>query len=90
MTNEFQLPNQERTYLRELAKRQAEYAALPIMEARKQMWYAINDAHPGARPPVIIETWTFDRDFMPESIFHLPDRSGSTNRNTTAAKYPEP
>jgi len=76
MTHEFQLPNQERSYLRSLAERQAEYAALPIMETRKQMWYAINDAHPGARPPVIIETWTFDRDFMPESIFNCRTEVG--------------
>jgi hypothetical protein len=76
MINEFQLTKQERTYLRELAQQQAEYAALPIMEARKQMWYALNDNHPGARPPVIIETWTFDRDFMPESIFQCQSETG--------------
>ncbi|MFN2233485.1 MAG: hypothetical protein ACK2U1_04600 [Anaerolineales bacterium] len=76
MSNEFTLPNQERAYLRELAKRQAEYAALPIMQTRKQMWYALNDAHPGARPPVIIETWTFDRDFMPENIFQCRSALG--------------
>ena len=76
MTDDFQLPEQERAYLRELAKRQAEYAALPIMETRKQMWYALNDAHPGARPPVIIETWTFDRDFMPENVFQCHSELG--------------
>jgi hypothetical protein len=64
------LPDDERAYLRGLAQHQAEYAALPIMAERKRMWYALNDALPGARPPVVIETWTFDRDFMPESIFH--------------------
>jgi len=66
----------ERTYLRQLAARQAEIAALPVMEQRKQMWYALNDAHPGARPPVVIETWTFDRDFMPESVFHCQTPTG--------------
>jgi hypothetical protein len=76
MTYEFHLPNQERGYLRELAERQAKYAALPVMEERKQMWYALNDAHPGARPPVIIETWTFDRDFMPESVFFCQSELG--------------
>ena len=76
MSNAFTLPDQERVYLRELAKQQAEYAALPIMEERKQMWYALNDAHPGARPPVIIETWTFDRDFMPESVFQCQSKLG--------------
>ena len=29
-------------YLRELAKRQMEYAHLPIMEERKQLWYDHN------------------------------------------------
>ena len=34
----------ERTYLRELAKQQAEIAALPIMERRLKKWYALNNA----------------------------------------------
>jgi hypothetical protein len=72
----WQLPKSERDYLRELAKQQAAIAALPIMEQRKQMWYALNDAHPGARPPVVIETWTFDRDFMPSHIFRCQTQSG--------------
>ncbi len=29
----------------------------------------MNDAKPGARPPFAIESWTFDRDFMPSSLF---------------------
>ncbi|MCX7933958.1 MAG: hypothetical protein N3A66_01710 [Planctomycetota bacterium] len=58
----------ERTYLRELARKQAEYAALPIMEERKRLWRDLNDGRP-ARPPIVIETWTFDRDFMPDSVF---------------------
>jgi hypothetical protein len=70
------LPDNERTYLRNLAQKQAEYAALPVMAERKKMWYALNDAQPGARPPVIIETWTFDRDFMPEGIFHCTSPVG--------------
>ena len=63
------LPKDEREYLRRLAKRQAEIAALPVMEQRRQLWTDMNDAKPGARPPVAIETWTFDRDFMPASLF---------------------
>jgi hypothetical protein len=72
----YTISNEERRYLRELARKQAEYAALPVMAARKQMWYDLNDAHPGARPPVIIETWTFDRDFMPESVFRCTSPTG--------------
>jgi hypothetical protein len=63
------IPREEATYLRSLAVKQADYAALPVMEQRKQMWTNLNDGKPGVRPPVIIETWTFDRDFMPEEVF---------------------
>jgi len=68
----------ERTYLRELARKQAEYAALPVMAQRRQMWYDLNDGHSGAgaRPPVVIETWTFDRDFMPASVFRCSSETG--------------
>ncbi len=70
------IPDNERSYLRELAKKQAEYAALPIMEERKQMWYDLNDAKPGARPPMIVETWTFDRDFMHSDVFKCESQPG--------------
>jgi hypothetical protein len=73
---EWNIPTEERRYLRGLAAKQAEYAALPIMAERKQMWYDLNDARPGARPPVIIETWTFDRDFMPDSVFRCTSDVG--------------
>ena len=65
------IPADERRYLRDLARKQAEYAALPVMAERKKMWYALNDAKPGhinVRPPFIIETWTFNRDFLPDSL----------------------
>lgn len=70
------IPDNERTYLRELAKKQMEYAALPVMEERKQMWYDLNDSKPGARPPMIVEGWTFDRDFMPEGTFKCESQHG--------------
>jgi hypothetical protein len=63
------IPSEERKYLRELSKKQAEYASLPVMEKRKRLWYDLNDAVPGALPPVIAETWTFDGDFLPARIF---------------------
>ncbi len=75
---EFAIPEKEWKYLRGLAGKQAEYASLPVMEERKQMWYALNDAKPGAKPPVIIETGTFDRDFMPESIFQCESKLGQS------------
>jgi hypothetical protein len=67
---EWQISDDERSYLRELAQRQAEYARLPCMADRRKMWFDLNDGRPGACPPVVIETWTFDRDFLPPKIFH--------------------
>ncbi len=64
----FEMTKEERVYLRELARKQAEYASLPIMGQRKKMWYELNDGVSGARPPVIIESWTFNRDFMPDGL----------------------
>ena len=72
------IPREEADYLRSLADKQALYAVLPVMEERKQMWFNLNDGKPGARPPVIIETWTFDRDFMPESVYHCKSPAGRT------------
>jgi hypothetical protein len=73
---QWQLPDNERAYLRELAKKQAEYAALPVMAQRRQMWYELNDGPAVPRPPVVIETWTFDRDFMPAGIFRCESGTG--------------
>jgi hypothetical protein len=70
------IPASERSYLRDLARRQAEYAALPVMARRKQQWHDLNDGRAGARPPVIVETWTFDRDFMPDGILRCASEAG--------------
>jgi hypothetical protein len=62
------LSAEERQRLRTLARRQAEIAALPVMALRRKMWTDLNDGVPGTRPPFVIESWTFDRDFLPESL----------------------
>lgn len=62
------LPADERAHLRTLARRQAEIAALPVQQERRRRWADVNDAVPGARPPVAIESWTFDRDFLPDAL----------------------
>ncbi len=72
----YTLPAEERIYLRGLARRQAEIAALPVMARRRQLWTDVNDGRPGARPPFAIETWTFDRDFMPASIYRCTSDYG--------------
>lgn len=70
------LPLQDRARIRELARRQAEIAALPVQAARRKVWTDANDGVPGARPPFAIESWTFDRDFMPASIFQCESELG--------------
>jgi hypothetical protein len=72
----WQIPLEERTYLRELAKRQAELAGLPVMEERRKGWLALNDGLPGARPMIMVDNWTFDRDFMPESLYRCRTSEG--------------
>ncbi len=73
---EYVLPAEERIYLRELAEKQAEYAALEIMETRRQMWFDLNEGKRDTRPPVIIETWTFDRDFLHPDVFNCQSDLG--------------
>jgi hypothetical protein len=46
------------------------------MNVRRKLWTDMNDAVPGSRPPFAIETWTFDRDFMPASIFQCQSQYG--------------
>jgi len=70
------LPEHDRGILRELARKQAAYAALPVMQQRRKMWHDLNDGQLNSRPPVIIETWTFDRDFMPAAVFQCQTELG--------------
>ena len=71
---EFKLSSKERTYLRALAAKQAEYASLPVMARRKQMWYDLNDGRKDARPPVVIETWTSTAIFCRKTCLFVPPR----------------
>ena len=70
------LPAGDRDRLRELARRQAGIAALPVMTERRKMWTDLNDGVSGVRPPVIVETWTFDRDFLPASVYRCESPEG--------------
>lgn len=54
----------DRERLRLLARKQAEYAALPIMQERIKRWYAHNDMQ-GDRPMIHIEVGTFAPDVLP-------------------------
>lgn len=73
---EWHLTVEERAHLRELARTQAAYAALPVMAERRRMWQNLNDGIPGTRPPVIVETWTFDRDFLPDRLLRCTSPTG--------------
>ena len=73
---DYTLPENERAILRELAKRQAEIAALPVMAERAKRWADVNDGVAGARPPFAIEAWTFRRDFMPADLMQCESALG--------------
>ncbi len=55
---------EERTILRELAKKYLEIANLPVMREREALWYAHN-ALKGPRPMVVMEMLTFEDDLLP-------------------------
>lgn len=58
------LPRSERDYLRELARRQRETAALPEMARRQKLWY-LHNALQGERPMVVLEEDTFLEEILP-------------------------
>ena len=61
------MTKQEIVYLRELAKKQREYAGLPVMEERKKLWYAHN-ALRHVRPMVVVEEITFQEEILPKPV----------------------
>jgi hypothetical protein len=73
---EWSIPAADRQRLRELARAQAEYAALPVMSERKRLWYALNDGLPDARPLIVIEAGTFDHDFLPSELLRCESDTG--------------
>ncbi|WP_105614608.1 uroporphyrinogen decarboxylase/cobalamine-independent methonine synthase family protein [Vallitalea okinawensis] len=69
MNTTFSITQEERHYLRELAKKQLEYANLSIMDERKKLWYAHNGLK-GERPVIVMEMDTFKRDLLPAFKCH--------------------
>jgi len=65
-------PN-ERTILRDLAKRVAEIAYLPIQKERAELWYRHNDLKP-VRPMVLIFPEGAWREMLPDSELRTTDR----------------
>lgn len=62
----------ERAYLRDLAKRQAEYAALPEMAALRRLW-TLHNGLKGERPMVTFEMWTCGAELLPPLRCQSPE-----------------
>jgi len=62
------ISKKDRDRLRELAKKQIEYANSPVMQSRINEWYEHNDLS-GQRPMIQIETETFSHEIIPQMLF---------------------
>ena len=59
------IPEKEKNILGDLAKKQLEYACLPKMAERKQLW-TLHNRMEGKRPMVVLEEGTFLADILPK------------------------
>lgn len=66
------ITQKEKSYLRDLAKKQFEYANLPIMEERRKRWYSHN-ALQGTKPMVVMEMGSFMSSVMPQMVCSSPE-----------------
>ena len=57
----------EREWLRELARKQLEYAKSELNQKRIKEWYLHNDLK-GERPMVQLEMWTFEQEIIPQRL----------------------
>ena len=62
---------EERKLLRELAKKQAEYAHLEEMEKRRALWYRQNRCE-NTTPVIVMEDLTFEKEILPPSRCSTP------------------
>ena len=65
------ITQKEKQYLRELAKRQAEIAALPVMDERRALWYDLNDGK-SEHPLVTMEFHGVESDIYPPLACETP------------------
>lgn len=63
---EIEYSQKHKAYLRDLAKKQLEYAKLPIMQQRRDRWVKHNAMEPGL-PMLVMETRSFAEDILPEA-----------------------
>ena len=66
MDYNFIITAEERIYLRELAKKQLEYANLPIMTERKKHWFKHNSLK-AEKPIIVFETYPFINEIINQS-----------------------
>ena len=71
MSSNSTMSHEERTYLRELAKRYMEIANLPVMEERRRLWYDHNACR-SMRPPIVMEWESFGKEFLPTPVCTSP------------------
>ena len=62
---------EERKFLRELARRQREYAGLDVMEKRRALWYRHNRCE-DPTPLIVMEDLTFEKELLPPSQCTTP------------------
>lgn len=72
MSDSFTIERWERDYLRDLAKKQLEYANLPLTAEREQLWYAHNQLQ-GDRPVIVMEMNSFENEMLPEAKCKTPE-----------------
>ena len=73
---QWKIPPDERAYLRELAARQAEYAALPVMAERRRQWFDLNDGKANVRPPFVLEATNFMFELLPDRRYRCRSEPG--------------
>ena len=76
MDPEWVIAPDERAYLCDLAARQAEYAALPVMAERRRQWQDLNDGKPNVRPPFILEATNFMFELLPGRRYRCESKAG--------------
>jgi hypothetical protein len=64
MSEDLRVTSEERTYLRDLALRYLQYAHLPVMAERTELWYDHNELK-GSRPVVVFESGGAQGEMMP-------------------------
>lgn len=67
MINDFMIDKKEVAYIRELAVQCREYAELPVMKERENLWFSHNSLQ-GDRPLLVMEMESFESDMFP--AFH--------------------